>query len=186
MSGSIVSILISQEFSRPFMKKLGLALLVAGVMTRMLAMRTPIAYDYKIYDLYFSSASLVFGGVVTLATTLSRFALLNRLLSARVLVFFGKYSYGIYLIHHPILHELALNSSLLQSHASVAAWLILATVGLGITLPLCWLIFHGFEAPFLRLKDRTNQARAERPLWVSAFDGLRRNETTIEIFPPSD
>jgi peptidoglycan/LPS O-acetylase OafA/YrhL len=77
-----------------------------------------------------------------------------KILSSRLLVLFGKYSYGIYVYHYlfaPSFRGLRLEN--FPGGYSVGA---LAYVGLYLSLPLAvaMLSFNYFEAPFLRLKDK--------------------------------
>ncbi len=81
-------------------------------------------------------------------------SLFAKLLSGRLLVLFGKYSYGIYVYHYlfaPSFRGLRLEN--FPGGYSVGA---LVYVGLYLSLPLAVAVlsFNYFEAPFLRLKDK--------------------------------
>ncbi len=76
----------------------------------------------------------------------------------RILRFFGRYSYGLYMYHgllfiflvrlvHPVQHLV---------HSNVAGGILVITASLGITLGISLLSYHFFEAPILRLKARFN------------------------------
>jgi peptidoglycan/LPS O-acetylase OafA/YrhL len=73
--------------------------------------------------------------------------------------FLGKYSYGIYVIHHPVIIVLG------RSRLGGAEWrqwgeteiigqLLATALGIGLSIALAWLSWHVLEAPFLRLKKR--------------------------------
>lgn len=80
----------------------------------------------------------------------------------------GKYSYGMYLLHFPILGLLFDNaSSTIWHYAELHPWISLSTIfmlTLAITVSLAWLQYQLIEAPFLRLKDRTPSRLVRRPL----------------------
>lgn len=79
-----------------------------------------------------------------------------RVLGSRFLVFFGKYSYGLYVIH-------GLLVPFLQRHLPEGAWiaamgsnlgggLAVATAKIAVTVPLAMLSWHLYEKQFLKLK----------------------------------
>ena len=79
-----------------------------------------------------------------------------RLLSSRLLVFFGKYSYGLYVIH-------GLMIPFLKQHFPEGEWiaatgsnfwggLAVATAKIAIAIPLAMLSWHLYEKQFLKLK----------------------------------
>jgi peptidoglycan/LPS O-acetylase OafA/YrhL len=100
------------------------------------------------------------GAVLIIALTAPATGLLNRLLTSSPLLFFGKYSYGLYVLHRPIIYPLKkmvpverlaefFGSALLGNLCFQAMNLILSIV-----LALaCW---HLFESPFLKLKRYFN------------------------------
>lgn len=78
-----------------------------------------------------------------------------RVLRWPVLRVMGKYSYGIYIIHWP-LHDL-LGKPWLESHGlrhttNIAPATAYLAIGIGLSLALAMLIYHGFEVHFLALK----------------------------------
>lgn len=78
-----------------------------------------------------------------------------RSLRWRVLRFFGKYSYGLYILHQMVaaLVEYCFGGALRSSIPSKPLFhLVFPTVVLAITLPLAMLSYHHLERPFLRLK----------------------------------
>jgi peptidoglycan/LPS O-acetylase OafA/YrhL len=79
----------------------------------------------------------------------------QRLFTNRTLRFFGKYSYGIYILHYSVYEALTgpirhyVDSHL---HSKALAILVGAVVVMVVTIPLAVLSYHFYEAPFLRLK----------------------------------
>ncbi len=105
----------------------------------------------------FSLVALLFGAVTATLIMASGRSWYSRLLSRRELRLLGRYSYALYVFHHPI--AIALGGSAL----GVAAWprvfgsLIPAQIaftvgGTLLSLALAMLSWHLFEAPILRLK----------------------------------
>ena len=83
-----------------------------------------------------------------------------------MLRFFGKYSYGIYVLHMPggnfYCHRI---DALVRNHvhAKIAIHLAELALALGITVPLAMLSFTIYETPFLQLKRWfTNPTRPVR------------------------
>jgi peptidoglycan/LPS O-acetylase OafA/YrhL len=70
-----------------------------------------------------------------------------RILEARPLVRVGEVSYGLYVVHAPLL------AVMLQIWPARAGWVLLP-VWLLASIGLALLSFRFFERPFLRLKDR--------------------------------
>ncbi len=91
--------------------------------------------------------------------------LLQRLFERPWLVMLGKYSYGIYILHWPILYFLYGRSGFhfwaTDRFGNLMALALTLTVGIGVTLGLAALSWHFFEAPILRLRD-ARKGRADR------------------------
>ena len=88
--------------------------------------------------------------------TLSPDTIAAQLFSNRILRFFGKYSYGLYILHYFLM---ALRLPLYHvvwrlTHQHTLALLIPGIVMIGGSLVLALFSFHLLERPFLRLKDR--------------------------------
>ena len=87
---------------------------------------------------------------------------LDRVLGARILVWFGELSYGIYMFHQPIS---GLVHGILKHRAPVIRTLDDAAVTLAalvITIVLAELSFRFFETPLLRIGHRTKYLRPAR------------------------
>lgn len=81
----------------------------------------------------------------------------NRLLCSPLLTFFGRYSYGLYLIHGllaPLLARLLPEGPWFAAlgGSAVAGGLALAVVKIALITPLAMLSWHFYEKPFLNLK----------------------------------
>jgi len=83
---------------------------------------------------------------------------ISRLFSSRPLVFFGTYSYGLYVYHHFISYYLVSNRTevdlghYLGSHGLAVA--LQAIAGIGCSVALAYLSYEFFEKRFLNLKRR--------------------------------
>ncbi|HEX6901604.1 MAG TPA: acyltransferase [Thermoanaerobaculia bacterium] len=73
-----------------------------------------------------------------------------RWLAAPALVFFGRYSYGLYVLHHPLLF---LKPRWLVYEGTLE-WLLFVAGGIGVSVLLALLSWRFLEKPFLDLKDR--------------------------------
>ena len=86
----------------------------------------------------------------------------SRLMSARWLRFFGRYSYGIYVLHMPVeAFVQRMLAPLLRAHLHSKAGLHLVELALtmGITLPTAMASFRFYETPFLNLKRYFGRSR---------------------------
>lgn len=112
-----------------------------------------------------SLAAPAFAGLVLAATQPARFPRLCRTLQWRPLVFLGRYSYGLYLIHlawaAALHHELQLALAT-QVPANLAALLSGSVIAL-LSILNAVLMFHLLEAPLLRLKHHFTPDRPGRP-----------------------
>jgi peptidoglycan/LPS O-acetylase OafA/YrhL len=98
-----------------------------------------------------------FAALIAIALTARAGSRLHDILSGSTLVFLGKYSYGLYVVHVPII--LFLNDAGLQAWQfprllgstlpGVAAF---CAIGGLLSLACAILVYHAWEAPFLRLK----------------------------------
>jgi len=141
---------------RTWMPRLGIvaaiAILVVARGTRGFDMYHPV-----VYTIGWSFTALLSGAIVFAAATAER-GRLQRLLTARWLQSFGRYSYAIYLLH-PLVQQLLPYYwiGFLKRHSDTLYWAGLLTFPLVVALGgygLGWLSWHLLEKHFLRLKDR--------------------------------
>jgi peptidoglycan/LPS O-acetylase OafA/YrhL len=76
----------------------------------------------------------------------------------------GRYTYGLYLLHAIVVTLLGRALFVAQVDGS-GGWgrLVLGPVGLGLSVSLAALSYHGFEKPFLDLKSRFTHVRSGGP-----------------------
>jgi peptidoglycan/LPS O-acetylase OafA/YrhL len=117
-----------------------------------------LSYNEKVFSIigYTIIATAVASLIAVLLTAEPRSWLL-RLFSGRILIFLGKYSYGLYVLHMPVISILEANG--LQATlfprvlgSSLPGVLVFCVIG-GIVSVLCAMAsYHFWEARFLRLK----------------------------------
>jgi len=100
----------------------------------------------------YSLLALFFGALLVLAVAARETALLGRALTSRVLSIFGRYSYGLYVLHGLAPPVLALFGLYASGLSSVAGALGFATAAMAIAFAFAWVSFHGFEQRMLDLK----------------------------------
>ena len=104
--------------------------------------------------------ALFFAGVVAYSGMAAESAGVRRMLRHRLLQWFGRYSYGMYLWHQPIC-VLVLSSGFLamleRAYAPHAMWLLILlcyAVPLLLTIAMASISWYCLEQPLLRLKER--------------------------------
>lgn len=103
----------------------------------------------------FSALALFFGSLLAILVTSPERSPHVRLFSGRILRSFGKYSYGIYILHIPVLLWLQKRfpmPELAAAHGDLPAQLIYWVVGFGGSFLLALISWHLMEKWFLRLK----------------------------------
>jgi peptidoglycan/LPS O-acetylase OafA/YrhL len=117
-------------------------------------------YWNRWYQMYGYSLIAITGGAM-LVSAINRPAgsLWPRLLSAGWLRAFGKYSYGLYLLHPPVMgavHGFILSPEHSETFA-IAPWIgqvLFYAVATPLAFAVAWLSWRFFEAPILRLKAK--------------------------------
>ena len=138
-----------------------------------LALLVLIVWPYPAYKLLSASlnvfhtwlASIAFAWLIYEIVAAPQRSLLRRFFQARLFIFLGTYSYGIYLIHFFVENYLVdwgypRYGALLPQNAFT---LLVAFATLVISLPLALLMFHLVEKPALSLKDWVRTGPAPRP-----------------------
>jgi peptidoglycan/LPS O-acetylase OafA/YrhL len=129
------------------------------------------------------AAAIAFGSAIALSLQAGSWA--NRLGMLEPLRLFGRYSYGIYLIHLPPEALVLKSVAIVTNHCPTPflAWLahvVIILVYLGICLGIAAVSYHLLELPFLRRKDRFAY-RDERSAHLLQVD----QDTTERVQPIS-
>jgi peptidoglycan/LPS O-acetylase OafA/YrhL len=113
--------------------------------------------DHLISIIGYTIISLAFASLIALLLTAKPPSLLGRIFSGKSLAFLGKYSYGIYVFHVPVIW--ALESNGLQAGLFPRQWgsslpgvLVFSIFGGGISVLCALASYHLWEVRFLRLK----------------------------------
>jgi peptidoglycan/LPS O-acetylase OafA/YrhL len=107
----------------------------------------------------YSLLAVFFAALIALAITADPARRFGGVLGSSTLRFFGRYSYAIYVFHHPILILLpaaGVTAALVPTVAGsrVPGYVVFGAVGLVLTTGLALLSWTLCESPFLRLKAR--------------------------------
>ncbi len=118
-------------------------------------------YDGRVIAVGYAVLALFFASVVSVAVDGALYPAFARLLESRPLRACGRVSYGMYLLHWPIV--VFTIPTLERLHASVSPavstllGLAVVLVGIGVTYALAEVSFRFIETPFLRLKERFHE-----------------------------
>jgi peptidoglycan/LPS O-acetylase OafA/YrhL len=129
----------------------------------------------------FPVVALVFGALLVMALTAPPAGRLARVLRRDGLRKWGTYSYGIYVIHLPLLGAIEYKTKFYQHGVALLGGsrlpsvLLLAAVAASMSYAIGWLSYHLYEKRFLELKRyfaRPSVARASVPLGTKLAPGL--------------
>jgi peptidoglycan/LPS O-acetylase OafA/YrhL len=101
----------------------------------------------------YSVASLGFGSALIGVLCAHPTGIVTRTLSSRLLKTFGKYSYGIYVVHLPIVILLMTPPGDYFELPAAAAYLLHLVVTIALSFAVALLSWYVIELPFLRLKS---------------------------------
>jgi peptidoglycan/LPS O-acetylase OafA/YrhL len=112
---------------------------------------------HELHQIRDSVIAVALSLTIVSALTAPKGSLAERFFTARWLRFLGKYSYGLYVIHHFITYYLVVKhrtefplGELLGSHT--LAVFVQAALGIAVSIAISMLSYHGFEKPFISLK----------------------------------
>jgi peptidoglycan/LPS O-acetylase OafA/YrhL len=118
-------------------------------------------YDGRVIVVGYASLALFFASVVSIAVDGSLSPPFLKLLTSRPLRACGRVSYGMYLLHWPLVAFSVPTLERWQEAASpmtgIAVGLGVLVVGIGVTYVLAEVSFRFVENPFLRLKERFHE-----------------------------
>jgi peptidoglycan/LPS O-acetylase OafA/YrhL len=180
-TGALVAVLVRGPEGREWLHRWAPVVLVVGVTwlgTLFLARRGLSELDPVVQTLGYSVIALSCGGMIATAVDGTVFTWLRRALCAAPLLFFGKYSYGLYVVHQPImlgLADLGLQADAIREvrGSAIPGVLVFAVASVGASVAAALISWHLLEAPFLRLK---------KYLPYRAQDSLKR---TIDVKRPA-
>jgi peptidoglycan/LPS O-acetylase OafA/YrhL len=113
--------------------------------------------DIIVQTIGYSMLAVTFGALLIVALSFSSGSLSGKIFAHPVLAFFGRYSYALYVFHHPIV--VFMKQSLLGESgrpiflgSKLPAQLLSLTVATGASVSGAWISWHFYEAQFLKLK----------------------------------
>jgi peptidoglycan/LPS O-acetylase OafA/YrhL len=124
---------------------------------------------------------MVYGALLAVAVTGPSGGRLIRTLRTGWLGKWGKYSYGIYVIHYPLLGAIEWKTSWFQHRVAwlggsrLPSVLLLAAVAMSMSYALAWLSYHLYEKRVLELKRYFPRQSVPRPTAIAlpTYDGVR-------------
>ena len=124
--------------------------------------------DPPVETIGFSALALLYASLLAVIVTSPRGATANRLFSNRLLGFFGRYAYGLYVVHLLVAYEVAvridveyLPPKVLGSEIPASVAISIASTAISVALALA--TWHLFEKPFLKLKKYFTNERKMAP-----------------------
>ena len=126
------------------------------------------SFDLRTQQVTFSTLALGFAAFLILVLAAPPTSWLQRACTHPVLGFFGRYSYGLYVIHFPIATQLAARA---RTHdlirtvggSEIPAHIVFMLVTGGLSVAAAWLSWHLYESQFLKLKRYFRYQGARRP-----------------------
>jgi peptidoglycan/LPS O-acetylase OafA/YrhL len=171
--GSGIALLARGPEGFELVKKVSPYAIAAGVLILVMTfLRAGFVYhrDILMVTLGFSAMPLAYGGALVRGVTSA--GVFARVLRSRLLGFFGRYSYGLYVIHFPVAVLFAKAGVVPYRFAGIdapAPALLAYTISMMIVCVGCaWLTWHLYEKRFLSLKrhfvyDRGASRRSRTP-----------------------
>ncbi len=155
--GALVAIAMRSEFPIHRVENIARGVLVLSVLGLMLTVTmnqsTHPASSPWMRTLGFSSFAGLFGAVLILILSPSRWRPVCSGLSSPLLMIFGKYSYGLYLIHVPVRNVLVHYVPELSSNPSLLSQIAFWAISTSLSLMMAIAVWHLIERPFLNLKE---------------------------------
>lgn len=161
--GALLAVLISGGMARADLLRFARLLLPVaglGLAASVVSKRWGVGFELWLEASKYSFVALGSAALVAIAIALPREHALSRALRARPLTFLGRYSYGLYLFHLPVVHLVGVKFQ--ASQPVLGAWLGLL-IYLSVTIALAQLSWVLVERPFIRLK-RFFPATATEPI----------------------
>lgn len=166
-AGAVVALLIRSDAGRNFVRTWAAPGFYATsflILALLISKRGLYEGDPLVRTLGFTLFAIAAASLIGSVVTANDKRWLGMGLSMRWLTQLGKYSYGIYVLHHPIifvLRDAGFDARLFPQMfgSSLPGVVIFAAVAGGITVILAILSYHWWELPFLNMKDHFPYSR---------------------------
>ena len=121
------------------------------VKTSYAAFMLAIAYSYCIYsEAWFKNIAIDLGAALLIPSIFSTQSIVSRALSYPPVVFLGKLTYSVYMIHVLVFFFV----KMLLQHFGIEYWLLVFLIGYALTLMFAWSIYHFYENPLIKYGKR--------------------------------
>ena len=115
-----------------------------------------LRYNVALTTVSHTLMALLFGAILVLAITVSPATVLGTTVASPILRFFGRYSYALYVFHHPLLwfkpaFSLAFVPTVFGSQ--LPAYLLWLVISIGASVAIALVSWHLLEKQFLKLKQ---------------------------------
>jgi peptidoglycan/LPS O-acetylase OafA/YrhL len=158
-----------------------------------LAAALPVAvllrYNIALPTVGHTLVALLFGAILVLSLTASSGSAVAKATASPILRFFGRYSYALYIFHHPLLwvrpvFSLAFVPTVFGSQ--LPAYLLWLVISIGATVSIALVSWHLLEKPFLRMKRFFPYRSADvvTPTRAIASESLETDRTSVQLPQP--
>jgi peptidoglycan/LPS O-acetylase OafA/YrhL len=171
LMGAMLAALVRSPLARSGLKRWsGPLFLLAGATVTIIALwRGGLPSEHPVTQLVgYPALAIMFTALISLAVTAPSASLLARLLTHPALIFFGRLSYGLYVIHHIVIFFVRRRGFRVEKlptlfGSQLPGQALYMIVGGGFCVILALLSWHFFETHFLKLKARF-ASRVETPV----------------------
>lgn len=153
--GALIALLIREEKGRQLLEKwMPLVLILSASIVLSIIIITGNYYvnNPLLQTVGYTLIDLFCGGLLVILVSSSPIAFIKGIFDNRLLVFLGKYSYGLYVYHKPVYYFTEIH---------LAQWIssreAMSFIGIILSIGVAVVSYRLLEAPFLRLKDKLSQ-----------------------------
>ena len=158
--GGLVALLMRAPAGRAWLKRWARVILVIGSawLCLLFFVRQGLSgLDPVVQTMGYSVIALTSAALIATVVDVTGLPWLCRVLASAPLIFLGKYSYGLYVVHQPIMLAVAESGLTVDAFArlggsSIPGVLAFGAVTVGLSVAAALITWHLWEAPFLRLK----------------------------------
>jgi peptidoglycan/LPS O-acetylase OafA/YrhL len=114
--------------------------------------------DIVVETIGYTLIAFLFGAILIIAVTSSAQSIPGKVFASSALVFFGRYSYALYVFHPPILfflkdHVFSVGTLPRLMGSQLPGQILFIAVATGVSVGVALLSWHFYEQPFLKLKN---------------------------------
>ncbi len=150
--GALLAILIREENGRQLLEKwIPWVLILSTTIVLSIIIFTGNYYinNPMLQTVGYTLIDFFCGGLLVILVSSSPIGIIKTIFSNRILVFLGKYSYGLYVYHKPVYY-------FVETHFTqwISSRELISFMGIILSIILAVISYRVLEAPFLRLKDK--------------------------------